>query len=285
VFFDALRVKIRDEGVVRNKAIYLALGVDAESCRNVLGLWIEQTEGAKFWLKVVNDLKNRGVEDTLIAVVDGLKGFPEAINATFPATTVQNCIVHLIRNSLAYVSWKDRKSVAAALQPVYTAPSAEAAQAADLMIALARLAHAGADSETWRARQRTVRVEHLLAAFRRYALDTCEERLAALLALEPSRAVGGPLAKPAEDLQRQLLRPADCRSFHADAGTGAARVSVLAQTRDIADVTHRALGALDLGVAERSWPRFREPRWNCFGAPLPRHCCLVQQQAHQGNRT
>jgi transposase-like protein len=130
VFFDALRVKIRDEGVVRNKAIYLALGVDADGRRDVLGLWIEQTEGAKFWLKVVNDLRNRGVEDILIAVVDGLKGFPEAINATFPATTVQTCIVHLIRNSLAYVSWKDRKDVAAALRPVYTAPSAEAAQAA-----------------------------------------------------------------------------------------------------------------------------------------------------------
>jgi putative transposase len=130
VFFDALRVKIRDEGVVRNKAVHLALGVDADGRRDVLGLWIEQTEGAKFWLKVVNDLKNRGVGDILIAVVDGLKGFPEAINATFPATTVQTCIVHLIRNSLAYVSWKDRKHVAGALRPVYTAPSAEAALAA-----------------------------------------------------------------------------------------------------------------------------------------------------------
>jgi putative transposase len=130
VFFDALRVKIRDEGVVRNKAMYLALGVDADGRRDVLGLWIEQTEGAKFWLKVVNDLRNRGVEDILIAVVDGLKGFGEAINATFPATTVQTCIVHLIRNSLNYVSWKGRKLVAAALRPIYTAPSAEAAQAA-----------------------------------------------------------------------------------------------------------------------------------------------------------
>jgi putative transposase len=128
VFFDALRVKIRDEGVVRNKAIYLALGVDAQGGRDVLGLWIEQTEGAKFWLKVVNDLKNRGVEDILIAVVDGLKGFPAAINATFPATTVQTCIVHLIRHSLGYASWKDRKAVAAALRPVYTAPTAEAAE-------------------------------------------------------------------------------------------------------------------------------------------------------------
>ena len=130
VFFDALRVKIRDEGVVRNKAVYLALGVDRDGRRDVLGLWIEQTEGAKFWLKVVNDLRNRGVEDLLIAVVDGLKGFPEAIAAVFPKTTVQTCIVHLIRNSLAYASWKDRKLVAAALQPVYTAASETAAASA-----------------------------------------------------------------------------------------------------------------------------------------------------------
>ncbi|HWJ36561.1 MAG TPA: IS256 family transposase [Steroidobacteraceae bacterium] len=127
VFFDALRVKIRDEGVVRNKAVYLALGVASDGTRDVLGLWIEQTEGAKFWLRVVNDLKNRGVDDILIAVVDGLKGFPEAIQATFPRTTVQTCIVHLIRNSLAFASWKERKLVAAALRPVYTAPTAEAA--------------------------------------------------------------------------------------------------------------------------------------------------------------
>ena len=130
VFFDALRVKIRDEGVVRNKAVYLALGVDRDGQREVLGLWIEQTEGAKFWMKVVNDLRNRGVEDVLIAVVDGLKGFPEAIAAVFPKTTVQTCIVHLIRNGLAYASWKDRKHVAAALRPVYTAPSEAAALAA-----------------------------------------------------------------------------------------------------------------------------------------------------------
>lgn len=130
VFFDALRVKIRDEGVVRNKAICLALGVDAQGQRDVLGPWIEQTEGAKFWLKVVNDLRNRGVEDILIAVVGGLKGFPEAINATFPATTVQTCIVHLIRHSLSHASWKDRRAVAAALRPVYAAPTAAAAEAA-----------------------------------------------------------------------------------------------------------------------------------------------------------
>ena len=130
VFFDALRVKIRDEGVVRNKAIYLALGVLADGTRDVLGLWIENTEGAKFWLKVFNDLKTRGVSDILIAVTDGLKGIGEALEAVFPATTLQTCIVHLIRSSLEYASWKDRKQLAAALRPVYTALNAQAAEAA-----------------------------------------------------------------------------------------------------------------------------------------------------------
>jgi putative transposase len=108
VFFDALRVKIRDDGMVRNKAVYVALGLNWDGDKEVLGLWIEQTEGAKFWLKVMSELKARGLQDILIAVVDGLKGFPEAIGAVFPQTTVQTCIVHLIRNSLSYVSWKDR---------------------------------------------------------------------------------------------------------------------------------------------------------------------------------
>lgn len=130
IFFDALRVKIREEGVVRNKAIYLALGVLPDGTRDILGLWIESTEGAKFWMKVFNDLKTRGVQDVLIAVTDGLKGIPEALGAVFPATTLQTCIVHLIRNSLEYASWKDRKALAAALKPVYTAISAEAAEAA-----------------------------------------------------------------------------------------------------------------------------------------------------------
>jgi transposase-like protein len=129
VFFDALRVKIREDAVVRNKAIYLALGVLPDGTRDVLGLWIENTEGAKFWLKVFNDLKTRGVADILIAVTDGLNGIGEALGAVFPATTLQTCIVHLIRNSLDYASWKDRKLLAAALRPVYTAPSAEAALA------------------------------------------------------------------------------------------------------------------------------------------------------------
>jgi len=130
VFFDALRVKIREEAVVRNKAIYLALGVLPDGTREILGLWIENTEGAKFWLKVFNDLKTRGVDDILIAVTDGLKGIGEALEVVFPATTLQTCIVHLIRNSLDYASWKDRKLLAAALRPIYSATSAETAEEA-----------------------------------------------------------------------------------------------------------------------------------------------------------
>jgi transposase-like protein len=129
VFFDALRVKIREDAVVRNKAIYLALGVLPDGTRDILGLWIENTEGAKFWMKVFNDLKTRGVADILIAVTDGLKGMPEALAAVFPATTLQTCIVHLIRNSLDYASWKERKALAAAIRPIYKASSAEAALA------------------------------------------------------------------------------------------------------------------------------------------------------------
>jgi len=129
VFFDALRVKIREDAVVRNKAIYLALGVLPDGTRDILGLWIEGTEGAKFWMKVFNDLRTRGVADILIAVTDGLKGMAEALGAVFPATTLQTCIVHLIRNSLDYASWKDRRVLAQAIKPIYTAPSAEAALA------------------------------------------------------------------------------------------------------------------------------------------------------------
>lgn len=128
VFFDALRVKIRDESVVRNKAVYLALALDCDGHKEVLGLWIEQTEGARFWLRVMNELKNRGVADVLFVVVDGLKGFPEAIAAAFPQAIVQTCIVHLIRHSLAFVSWKDRKQVVPALRAVYRAQTAEAAE-------------------------------------------------------------------------------------------------------------------------------------------------------------
>jgi len=127
VFFDALRVKMRDEGTVRNKAVYLAIGVDAEGRKDVLGIWVEQTEGAKFWMRVMSEIKNRGVNDILIAVVDGLKGFPDAITAIFPQTQVQTCIVHLLRNSMDYASWKERKPIAMALKAVYRALDAEAA--------------------------------------------------------------------------------------------------------------------------------------------------------------
>lgn len=130
VFFDALRVKIRDEGLVRNKAVYVALGVRADGTKEILGLWLEQNEGAKFWLRVMNELKNRGVEDILIAVIDGLKGFPDAIQAVFPDTTIQTCIVHLLRQSLDFVSYKDRKTVAAALKGIYKAVDAQAGAAA-----------------------------------------------------------------------------------------------------------------------------------------------------------
>jgi len=130
VFFDALRVKVRDEGLVRNKAVHIALGVRGDGAKEILGMWLEQNEGAKFWLRVMNELKNRGVEDILIAVVDGLKGFPDAINAAFPETTVQTCIVHLLRQSLDFVSYKDRKPIAAALKDIYRAIDATAAEAA-----------------------------------------------------------------------------------------------------------------------------------------------------------
>lgn len=129
VYFDALRVKIRDEGLVRNKAVYLAIGITCGGDKEVLGLWIEQTEGAKFWLRVMNELQSRGVGDLLIAVVDGLKGFPEAITTVFPDCVVQTCLVHLIRYSLQFASWKERKGLARALKAIYTAASTEAAAA------------------------------------------------------------------------------------------------------------------------------------------------------------
>jgi putative transposase len=130
VILDAMRVKIRDEGVVRNKAVYLALGVDRDGRKDVLGLWIEQTEGAAFWLRVMTELKSRGVEDILIALVDGLAGFPEAITTVFPQTQVHHCVVHLVRSSLSYVNWKERKTVGAALRAIYRAPTEAAADAA-----------------------------------------------------------------------------------------------------------------------------------------------------------
>src|SRR6516165_1425844 len=127
VLFDALGVKIREEGTVKNKAVYLALGIGRDGTKDVLGLWIQQTEGAKFWLAVMNELKHRGVEDILIAVIDGLKGFPEAITAVFPQSQVQTCIVHLIRNSLSFCNWKEHQPVARELKRIYNAESAEVA--------------------------------------------------------------------------------------------------------------------------------------------------------------
>jgi len=121
LYLDAIQFKVRDSGHVRNKAVYLAIGINMAGMKEVLGLWIAQTEGAKFWLQVVTDLKSRGVQDILIACVDGLKGFPEAIETIFPQTDVQLCIVHLVRHSLNYVGWKERKTVAADLKRIYSA--------------------------------------------------------------------------------------------------------------------------------------------------------------------
>lgn len=128
VYFDALVVKIKDEGHIKNKAVYLALGVNMEGKKELLGMWIEESEGAKFWLKVMTGLKNRGLNDIFIACVDGLKGFEEAIHSVFPKTEVQLCIVHMIRNSLKYVPYKDKKTVVADLKTVYQAKTEEEAK-------------------------------------------------------------------------------------------------------------------------------------------------------------
>jgi putative transposase len=128
MYLDATIVKVRSEGRVINKSAYLAIGINLEGIKDVLGIWIEQTEGAKFWLKIMTEIKNRGVKDIFIACVDGLKGFPEAIEATFPKTEVQLCVVHMIRNSLRYVSWKDRKALASDLKTIYHASSEDEAR-------------------------------------------------------------------------------------------------------------------------------------------------------------
>ena len=127
VYFDAMQVKVREDRSVRNRACYLAVGVTVEGDREALGIWWQDNEGAKFWLAVLNDLHRRGVRDVLIACVDGLAGFPEAIEAVFPSAWVQTCIVHQIRASLRYVPYRDKRKVAAALKPIYTAPNADAA--------------------------------------------------------------------------------------------------------------------------------------------------------------
>lgn len=128
VYMDCIHVKVRDNGAVRAKAVYLALGINLSGEKELLGIWIAQTEGAKFWLQVVTELKNRGVADIFIACVDGLKGFPEAIEAVYPKTAVQLCIVHMVRYSLNYVGWKLRKEVAADLRVIYTAATADEAE-------------------------------------------------------------------------------------------------------------------------------------------------------------
>jgi putative transposase len=130
VYLDALVVKMRDNGQVQNRAVYVAVGITMQGHKEVLGLWTSAHEGAKFWLQVLTELKNRGLQDIFIACVDGLKGFPQAIESVYPKSTVQLCIVHLVRASLNYVNWQERKLVAAALKEIYRAPTVEAAQAA-----------------------------------------------------------------------------------------------------------------------------------------------------------
>jgi len=128
VFFDAIRIKIRDSGRVVNKAVYLALGIDIDGRKELLGMWIAHNEGAKFWLSILTELKNRGMKDMLIACIDGLKGFPEAIESVYPDTNIQLCIVHMVRNSVRFVSWKDRKKITTDLKNIYRAATEEEAK-------------------------------------------------------------------------------------------------------------------------------------------------------------
>ncbi|AUX71134.1 IS256 family transposase [Erwinia pyrifoliae] len=127
VYLDCIVVKVRHGGSVINKAVFLALGINTEGQKELLGMWLAENEGAKFWLSVLTELKNRGLQDILIACVDGLKGFPDAINSVYPQTHIQLCIIHMVRNSLKYVSWKDYKAVTGGLKKVYQAPTEEAA--------------------------------------------------------------------------------------------------------------------------------------------------------------
>jgi len=151
LYFDALFVKTRQEGPVATKAIYIALGINLEGEKELLGLWVAQTEGSKFWLTVFNELKNRGVCDCFIACVDGLKGLPEAVEAVFPRTQVQLCIVHKLRNSLKYVPWKERKAVAADLRAVYASPTLTEAEQALVRFSERWDAKYPAISPSWRA--------------------------------------------------------------------------------------------------------------------------------------
>ncbi|MGG5982148.1 IS256 family transposase [Salmonella enterica] len=151
VYMDCIVVKVRQNGSVINKAVFLALGINTEGQKELLGIWLAENEGAKFWLSVLTELKNRGLRDILIACVDGLKGFPDAINSVFPQTHIQLCIIHMVRNSLKYVSWKDYKAVTSGLKTVYQAPTEEAA-----LMALDAFAEVWGDkypqiSKSWRA--------------------------------------------------------------------------------------------------------------------------------------
>ncbi len=150
VYLDCLHLKIRDDGVVKTKAVYVAIGVNLKGVKDVLGWWIAQTEGAKFWLSILTELKNRGVQDVLIACVDGLKGFPEAIETVFPKAQVQLCIVHLVRYSLNFVSWKDRKAVVSDLKAIYKAPTEQAAEAGLEAFAAKWDAKYASISQSWR---------------------------------------------------------------------------------------------------------------------------------------
>jgi transposase-like protein len=152
VFLDALRVNIRDEGHVSKKAVYIALAIRLDGQKEVLGMWIEQNEGSKFWMGILNELKNRGVKDILIAAVDGLTGFPDAINSVFTNTEVQLCIVHMIRNSVKYVPFKDRKAVTSDLKEIYLAPSEEAAKTALEKFAVKWDGKYPAISKSWQSR-------------------------------------------------------------------------------------------------------------------------------------
>ena len=130
VYVDAIRIRVRDKGAVAIKAAHLVVGVDVDGRKHVLGIWIAETEGAKFWNTVITQLRNRGLKDILIACCDGLTGLPEVITSVFPKTIVQTCVVHVIRNAMRFVSYKDRKTIAAAMRVIYTAPSIEAAELA-----------------------------------------------------------------------------------------------------------------------------------------------------------
>jgi putative transposase len=151
LYLDAIHLKLRSSGAVQNQAVYVALGITLEGQKDLLGLWVGETEGAKFWLNVLTELRNRGVRDILIACVDGLKGFPEAIENLYPQTQVQLCIVHMVRNSLRYVSWKERKIIAADLRAIYAAPTAEAAEQALEAFAHKWDGRFPTISKTWRA--------------------------------------------------------------------------------------------------------------------------------------